>query len=378
MLEYQLLKWRNINLQNAIMKIGIVDDLLTFFSKDETFSFFMPTLKGYDLLGFNVLTPSYYKLFEIDYFIEKVKDYESVNFMFEDYDNIPLYDCIRLQQRYRYPSTNVVESIHTFRDAEFSKHCSGYYGLQQQIDTQKFTAEEDCYVEITAFIEATKTDGNFVIFNEQETNIISDCKGTNIRGVKTFVKAGETLDFEACAPKSFIPESREKYIMIRCDVRVKTYKAIYKDGSTSSIMKCVDSVKDGLAFVSYRCFDDAFGFPFKTADGTCSLMLPIHLTNPQYNQSDKIYTKSTGENVVLFSELTKEYDASTDYVNERMHEIILVALSCDYLSINGERLTKSDKYEVDWENYTTDENGEKLARATFKLKANVTRRNSNF
>ena len=377
MLEYQLLKWRNINLQNAIMKKGIGDDLLTFFANNGMFSFFMPTLKGYDLLGFNVLTPSYYKLFEIDYFIEKVKDYQVVDLDLIYY-NIPLYDCIRLQQRYRYPSTDVVESTQTFTDGDFVKHCSGYYGLQQHIDTQKFTAEEDCYVEITAFIEATKTDGNFVIFNEQETNIISDCKGTNIRGVKTFVKAGETLDFEVCAPKSFIPESSEKYLMIRCDVRVKTYKALYKDGSTSSIMKCVDRIKDGLAFVSYYCYDDAFGFPFKTANGTCSLMLPIHLTNPQYNQSDKIYTKSTGENVVLFSELTKEYDASTDYINERMHEIILVALSCDRLVINGERLTKSDKYEVDWENYTTDENGEKLARATFKLKSNVTRRNSNF
>lgn len=366
-------------MQNAIMNDGIGDDLLTFFANDEKFSFFMPTIKGYDFLGFNVLTPSYYKLFEIDYFIEKVKDYHRVDLDFENY-NIPLYDCIRLQQRYRYPSTDVVESTHTFTDGEFAKHCSSvYYMLQQPFETQKITAEEDCYVEITAFIEATKTDdGSPVIFNEQETNIISDCSGTNIRGVKTFVKAGETLGFSVCTPKSFIPESSEKYLMIRCDVRVKTYKALYKEGYTSSIMKCVDSVKDGLAYVSYYCYDDAFGFPFKTADGLCSFMLPIHLTNPQYNQSDKIYTKSTGENVVLYSELTKEYDASTDYVDERMHEIILVALSCDMLIIDGERLTKSDKYEVDWENYTTDENGEKLARATFKLKANVTRRNSNF
>jgi hypothetical protein len=60
------------------------------------------------------------------------------------------------------------------------------------------------------------------------------------------------------------------------------------------------------------------------------------------------------------------------------YEKILVALSCDEVYINGERVTKSGSYDIDHENYTTSDCGIKLLRATFKVTTNVTQRNSNY
>lgn len=374
MLEYQLLKWRKVNIVN-----GIGDDLLTLINSDPM-SAFMPMMKGYDFLGFNILTPSYSKIGTYDNLRRNVGAYDSFTIDIGDIQingigEIPIYDCFRLQQRFRYADKEFLGRDYSFTETSdvISNHCSGLFGVQSE-KIQLFTAENDCYVEISAMVECMKSDGTSDIFNEQDTNIIIDC-GTNIKGKKEYVKAGDIVDYEICLPENF--QHTESYHYIRCDVYVKVYNVIYTEGYTSSIIKRV-SDDDELANVVYYCENDEFGFPFKTANGSVSSLFPMWLGKPQYNQNDKIYTKSTGENVVLFSEITKEYDVSTDYVSERMHEIMLIALSCDTLSINGERVTKSDKYEVDWDNYTLDENGEKLARATFKVKSNVTKRNSNY
>ena len=106
--------------------------------------------------------------------------------------------------------------------------------------------------------------------------------------------------------------------------------------------------------------------------------MPIRLHSPQFKQEDKIYTKRNGEQVVLYANITKEYEGETDYIPMEWHEKILVALSCDEVYINGERVTKSGSYDIDHENYTTSDCGIKLLRATFKVTTNVTQRNSNY
>lgn len=129
--------------------------------------------------------------------------------------------------------------------------------------------------------------------------------------------------------------------------------------------------------VTYKCNHEAFGFPFSENTGI-RIMLPILLKNPQYKQEDKVYTKRNGEQVVLFANITKEYEGETDYIPMEWHEKILMALSCDEVYINGERVTKSNTYEIDHDNYTYSDCGIKLMRATFKMTTNVTQRNSNY
>lgn len=106
-------------------------------------------------------------------------------------------------------------------------------------------------------------------------------------------------------------------------------------------------------------------------------LVPILVKKPQFNQSDKVYEKSDGKQVVLYANFTKEYSGETDYIDYETHEKIMIALCCDNVFIDGERLTKSDKYEIDWDNQMETDCGRKLVRATFKMKANITSRNGN-
>lgn len=149
----------------------------------------------------------------------------------------------------------------------------------------------------------------------------------------------------------------------------------------SNLLRRIDPEEaDGLSYVKYKCDGDALGFPFESAltfDGFVSAWLPINKKNRQFAQSEKVYEKSNGERVVLFSQLTREYECETDYIDEDMHEKIVVLLACDHIFVEGEKLTKSDNYDINWENYTFTDCGEKLTRATWKMSANVSQRNTN-
>lgn len=133
-------------------------------------------------------------------------------------------------------------------------------------------------------------------------------------------------------------------------------------------------------YVRYSCNEDALGFPFLSAGGTyVTMWLPIKMQNPQAVQDDKTYVKANGEVVTLYAKYYKEWECETEFLTEVMHDKIIAALSCDVLYINGTRVTKTDSYKIDWENYDLDCDGvTKLAKATFKVRANVTQRNSNY
>lgn len=137
-----------------------------------------------------------------------------------------------------------------------------------------------------------------------------------------------------------------------------------------------------ISNIKYSCKEDAFGFVFGKTDNDQEMYIqqpmPIRLHSPQFKQEDKVYTKRDGEQVVLFANITKEYEGETDYIPMDWHEKILIALSCDEVYINRERVTKSGNYEIDHDNYTYSDCGIKLMRATFKVTTNVTQRNSNY
>lgn len=146
---------------------------------------------------------------------------------------------------------------------------------------------------------------------------------------------------------------------------------------------------DKLSTLSYFCNEEQFGIPFSTyiaminhrpqrVKGQVKQTIHILLKNPQFEQKDKIYEKLDGEQVVLFSSITKEYECETDYIPEEWHERIMIALACDDVYINGERVTKSESYDIDHEHYTISDCGVRLTRATFKVKTNITQRNSNY
>ncbi len=135
-----------------------------------------------------------------------------------------------------------------------------------------------------------------------------------------------------------------------------------------------------MVLLRYNCNEDTFGFPFRSAGGVyASQPVPLNLYAPQNSQDDKTYVKANGKVVTLYAKYFKEWEVETDYLSEETHDKIVAALSCDEVFINGKRVTKSDNYQVDWENYDLDCDGvTKLARATFKVRENTNQRNSNY
>ena len=130
------------------------------------------------------------------------------------------------------------------------------------------------------------------------------------------------------------------------------------------------------SLIEYKCDSDEFDFSF-SLNKSAKVRLPIRMHSPQLPQDEKIYTTLSGDRRVLFASINKEWEVETEYFDEKTHENIIIAMSCDTVLIDGEKVTKSDKYEIDWENYTFNECDEKIAKATFKVQKNKTIRNSN-
>lgn len=148
----------------------------------------------------------------------------------------------------------------------------------------------------------------------------------------------------------------------------------------SNILQFTPDNDGYLSDIRYYCNEPQFGLPFFKKNNIKyeeEVALPILLTKPQFKQTDKIYETRNGEQIVLYATINKEYSGETDYLPEEWHEKIVTALSCDEVYINEERVTKSDSYEIDQDNCTYSPCGIRLTRATFKVKTNITQRNSN-
>lgn len=136
---------------------------------------------------------------------------------------------------------------------------------------------------------------------------------------------------------------------------------------------------EDISVLKYRCDENAFGFPFASAGNSAYVRscLPVIISRPQFKQSDKTYEKLDGESVVLFATIGKEYELQTEYIPEHWHEVIITALSCDKLFINGIHVSKSSEYSIDWDKVAYDDCGHKLVRATCKVQEQFNVRNSN-
>lgn len=157
-------------------------------------------------------------------------------------------------------------------------------------------------------------------------------------------------------------------------------RIVYQDNTVAFSQPLVRVPKDGMSVITYGCDEDAFGFPFHTdGDHKAYANLPIILSKPEYSQKDETYEKMDGDVVTLYAKYYKEWSGETEYLSEAMHDKIIAALSCDYVYINGKRVTKADNYSVNWDEYDIDCDGvTKIARATFKVRENITQRNSNY
>lgn len=65
--------------------------------------------------------------------------------------------------------------------------------------------------------------------------------------------------------------------------------------------------------------------------------LPFSLRRPQYQDEKEVFRKANGETVVLSSIVRKQYEGVTDYMPDRLHERLKIALSHELVSVEGEK-----------------------------------------
>ena len=148
---------------------------------------------------------------------------------------------------------------------------------------------------------------------------------------------------------------------------------------SNRVMKLVWD-ETAMSHVEYRCDEDEFGIPFSALPSGVGLAqtLPFIIHSPQFKQKEEVYEKLSGEQVVLYAAAAKEYALETEYLPQEWHDMFMKILMCDKVTINGISVHKSGDYDIDWDNYTTDDCGNKIVRATCKVKQNLIHRNSNY
>ena len=171
-----------------------------------------------------------------------------------------------------------------------------------------------------------------------------------------------------------IMKSGERY-MYNEDAYCYEYDGDYSY-AYSNLLRRYENNDGLLSLIDYTCGTETFDLPF-TNDKPIKMWLPIMVDNPTPEQKDEIYEKLNGERVVMYATINEKYECESDYIPYDWHKRIVIALSCDCVKINGTKLTKSESYDIDWDNYSKLDCGTKITKASWKMVANITSRNSN-
>lgn len=101
--------------------------------------------------------------------------------------------------------------------------------------------------------------------------------------------------------------------------------------------------------------------PFKNR-----IRLPIKITRPQFPEERSEYRKANGEVKTLSVVVRKVYEGQTDYLPEKWHERLKMALSHDEINIEGDKylggIAQEGDYNIDWQTFLD----YPTAMATFK------------
>ena len=80
--------------------------------------------------------------------------------------------------------------------------------------------------------------------------------------------------------------------------------------------------------------------------------LPIKVSRPQFPEDREVFTKSNGQIKVLSAVIRKQYQLTTDYLPEKLHERLKIALGHDMVNIEGEKysggIVQDGEYSIAW------------------------------
>lgn len=82
------------------------------------------------------------------------------------------------------------------------------------------------------------------------------------------------------------------------------------------------------------------------------IRLPFKITRPQFPEERNVFTKADGTRETLSVVVSKTYEGETDWIPERWHERLVIALAHDNVSIEGEKyfgqVSKEGDYTIAW------------------------------
>ena len=156
------------------------------------------------------------------------------------------------------------------------------------------------------------------------------------------------------------------YNVVNLSFENSNLAAFYNDGDCFTLMVRIDveglvndyNSRECFTKIADTCFtmrvtyynvnEDAFGFHY-FGNFQNRIRLPIYLRNPIINTEQEVYLRSNGTRQKLFARLSRQYQAITDVMDERMHECLVVAMNHDkvFLSESG---FASETFEVTFEN----------------------------
>lgn len=88
---------------------------------------------------------------------------------------------------------------------------------------------------------------------------------------------------------------------------------------------------------------------------TNRIRLPFKLTRPQFPEDRSIYRKANGETKILSVTVKKTYEGETDWLPEKWHQRLAIALGHDNITIEGDKyfggVAKDGDYEIDWQTF---------------------------
>lgn len=103
---------------------------------------------------------------------------------------------------------------------------------------------------------------------------------------------------------------------------------------------------------------------------TNRVRLPFKLNKPQFPEERQRYRKSNGVTVTLSVVIRKVYEGITDYMPEKLHERLKIALSHDNVQVEGDRyvgvISQEGSYDIEWSDFKD------RPTAQAKFKAEVT------
>jgi hypothetical protein len=90
--------------------------------------------------------------------------------------------------------------------------------------------------------------------------------------------------------------------------------------------------------------------PFKNR-----IRLPIKVTRPQFESERGVFSKANGETKTQFVNIRKSYEGETDWMPEKLHERLVIALGHDEVTIEGDKylggIIQDGEYEIQWQEF---------------------------